>query len=312
MWTLELNLEVLCASSSDKVNLVRCLLKRRDARELVLGVLRACVREREALYSLLQIFSIVIDHALAHTNPPPSSRAGKWWYYDPSEEEGAGREPPSPAGSSAGRAGLPSKPIDQADMHRHVFLPIYESKAVEDEYFIAVATEYLLGLSSRGMMAEAFMVDFVLSLMVEASPPRYNVLHQLLQYHVIQDSLSVAHRLLDLEREYRPALQLALDMLHRLKAHQELLEALLSRGLVVEAVQYAQDNAPQVKMAPKRLLSAARESGDDDAFFVAFRFLQAEMQAQHASHRRSSSTFLPEEDCESHIAYFEKVFGCAA
>mmetsp|Transcript_36257 Transcript_36257/g.85934 ORF Transcript_36257/g.85934 Transcript_36257/m.85934 type:complete len:652 (+) Transcript_36257:212-2167(+) len=309
MWSLELNLEVLCASSSDKVNLVRCLLKRRDAKELVLGVLRGCVREREPLFSLLQIFSIVIDNALALSNPPPPSRAGKWWYYDPKEEEvEEANSGPSSGGSGGQKDGQRSTVIDQADMHEHVFLPIYQSKAVEDDYFIAVTTEYLLGLSSRGLMAEEFMVQFVLGLIVDAKPPRYNVLHQLLQYHVIQDSLSVAQRLLALEVAYKPALQLALDMLHRLKAHQDLLEALLSRGMVVQAVQYAKDNAPQVKLVPGRLLGAARECEDADVFFVAFRFLQGEMQGQHASHKRAAPSFLPEDDCADHIAYYERVF----
>eukprot|EP00286_Rhodomonas_abbreviata_P012490 CAMPEP_0181318796 /NCGR_PEP_ID=MMETSP1101-20121128/17203_1 /TAXON_ID=46948 /ORGANISM="Rhodomonas abbreviata, Strain Caron Lab Isolate" /LENGTH=754 /DNA_ID=CAMNT_0023426301 /DNA_START=195 /DNA_END=2462 /DNA_ORIENTATION=+ len=300
MWGLELNLEHLCASSSDKVNLVRCLLKRRDARELTLGVLRGCVREREPLYSLLQIFTIVVDAALTASSPPPSTRAGKWWYYEPREDD-----PPSEgAPSSGGSVGLdlPSKPIDQADCHRHVFLPIYQAKAVEDDYLIAVTTEYLLALSSRGLMAETVMVEFLLSLIVEASPPRYNVLHQLLQYHVMQDSLSVAQRLLELEPAYPPALQLALDMLHRLKAHEQVMEALLQRGAVVQAIHYAKEKGGGVRLVPSHLLAAARESGDDHAFFAAYRFVTAELQAEHTAHRRASPSFLPQDACDDHVA----------
>jgi hypothetical protein len=46
--------------------------------------------------------------------------------------------------------------------------------------------------------------------------PTPQVLHQLLQYHVLHDSLAVASRLLAIGPAYPSAEQLALDMLHRL------------------------------------------------------------------------------------------------
>jgi len=56
-------------------------------------------------------------------------------------------------------------------------------------------------------MADATLVEFLLKLIMGVRPPRYHVLHQLLQYHVIQDSILVAERLLELEDDYPPALQ---------------------------------------------------------------------------------------------------------
>ena len=60
--------------------------------------------------------------------------------------------------------------------------------AGDPEYLFAVSTEYLRSLSSHGLAAEPFLVDFIISLSINAKPPRYNALHQLLQYHVIADS----------------------------------------------------------------------------------------------------------------------------
>lgn len=90
-------------------------------------------------------------------------------------------------------------------------------------------------------MAEALLVEFLLKLIMGAHPPRYHVLHQLLQYHVIQDSIPVAERLLELEDKYPPALQLSLDMIHRLGASQKVADVLLSRGKLIQAMRYLKD-----------------------------------------------------------------------
>jgi hypothetical protein len=61
---------------------------------------------------------------------------------------------------------------------------------------------------------------------------RFYQLHQLLQYHVVSDSVHVACQLLSLEGTYPPAYQLALDMLKRLQTHEQILEVLLTKHQV--------------------------------------------------------------------------------
>jgi hypothetical protein len=58
-------------------------------------------------------------------------------------------------------------------------------------------------------------------------------LHQLLQYHVVSDSVPVACQLLSLENTYPPAYQLALDMFKRLHTHEQIVEVLLTKKQVI-------------------------------------------------------------------------------
>jgi len=53
-----------------------------------------------------------------------------------------------------------------------------------------------------------------------------------MQYHVIADSLHVACQLLSLGSQYTPALQLAFDMFKRLNEPIQIIEVLLTKGLV--------------------------------------------------------------------------------
>lgn len=55
---------------------------------------------------------------------------------------------------------------------------------------------------------------------------KWNQLHQFLQYHVVNDSTHVACQLLSLESVYPPVYQLALDMMKRLGAYEQIVEVL--------------------------------------------------------------------------------------
>ena len=55
MWRLRLNIEHLCITCSNKVNLCRMLLMREDAEHLLMQTIKSCVRERETLYVVFQV-----------------------------------------------------------------------------------------------------------------------------------------------------------------------------------------------------------------------------------------------------------------
>lgn len=63
-------------------------------------------------------------------------------------------------------------------------------------------------------------------------------LHQYLQYHVVKDSRETACQLLSIFHDYVPALQLALDMFHRLQCYEWVVEALLSKSDILTCIRY--------------------------------------------------------------------------
>jgi hypothetical protein len=86
-------------------------------------------------------------------------------------------------------------------------------------------------------------------------------LQQLLQYGVVSDSKPLACLLLSLGNLHPSATQLALDMLARLNAVEEMQEILLSEGQVLSALKLGQDSAN-----PRKFLQAAQSTGDNALF----------------------------------------------
>lgn len=94
------------------------------------------------------------------------------------------------------------------------------------------------------------------------------MLHSLLQYHVLSDSLELARILVSLgsneskryhsdssmqvyNMHYEPAYQLGLDMLKKLKSNEEVVYALLNEGLIMRALDYAlESNCQALKQSP--------------------------------------------------------------
>jgi len=105
---------------------------------------------------------------------------------------------------------------------------------------------------------------------------RFYQLHQFLQYHVISDSLHVACQLLSLERSYPPAYQLALDMLKRLSSPEQIVEVLLTKGQVIQALRFVKNlkNDPMRQMPIKRFLEAASKSEDPTVFYTVYNFFK--------------------------------------
>ena len=150
MWSLEVNLEYLCVSSSDKVNLLRCLLKREKGQAHVLELMRTSIREREALYTLYQLMSIVVEGS-RQASLPPAPKASKWWFYDP-EDAGPGGSTPTAVSAKdltadswgRGRAGVGAAiALEQRDIHQEVLVRVWKDGGLEEDYMIAVTTEYL-------------------------------------------------------------------------------------------------------------------------------------------------------------------------
>eukprot|EP01126_Amoeba_proteus_P037478 TRINITY_DN3868_c0_g2_i1.p1 TRINITY_DN3868_c0_g2~~TRINITY_DN3868_c0_g2_i1.p1 ORF type:complete len:674 (+),score=147.45 TRINITY_DN3868_c0_g2_i1:760-2781(+) len=105
------------------------------------------------------------------------------------------------------------------------------------KYLAAVVIEYIRCLTFQRIEVSTNLNEFLINLLVRNQ--KFTQLHQLLQYHVICDSLPVACQLLSLQKVYPPCYQLALDMLKRLQFSEHLVEILLARGLASKALRYA-------------------------------------------------------------------------
>jgi hypothetical protein len=126
------------------------------------------------------------------------------------------------------------------------------------------------------------MHEFLVRLCLQCSPPRYTTLHYLVQYQIIEASRVIARMLLQgeqhrapnalpkrihlwcaVEQCYAGASQLALDMLLKVDAHEELIMVLLQRQQVIPALKYVRERSIVVPAAS--FLKVAKDTGDNGA-----------------------------------------------
>jgi hypothetical protein len=139
-------------------------------------------------------------------------------------------------GSMSAPTSKPAKTVDgktvieQEDMYEQVFVPIEERRSADHKTMVAVIEEYIRSLSFHRLQVHSFIYELIIDLLVRNN--RFYQLHQLLQYHVLSDSIHVACQLLSLASSYPAAMQLSLDMFKRLGEPHQILEILLSQNMV--------------------------------------------------------------------------------
>jgi len=192
--------------------------------------------------------------------------------------------------------------ITQTDMYVHVLLPLDDDKVqvTSNKYFIAVVTEYIRSLGFYKIPIEDCIYQLLISILVQDK--RYYQLHQLLQYHIIDDSIHVACQLLSLEKLYSPSYQLALDMLKRLLSRSnvvvdQIVEVLLMSGQFLTALRFI-ENHKDAHYSVQRFLDAALSAGDEILFYSVYRFFE----------KRGEIT----EECIAHTQSFHLLFNAHA
>jgi hypothetical protein len=195
--------------------------------------------------------------------------------------------------------------IDQVDIHQYVLTPVEESKRLDSKYLVALVMEYIRSLNYYGLPVDHALYQFIINLLVKHG--RFYQLHQFLQYHVVADSVHAACQLLSLEQSYAPAYQLALDMLNRLGAYSDIVEVLLARGSLLDALRYSR--ARNVRhLPPARFLQMALEKGDRLTYFSVYDTLRTE---SLAANRGPGTLYHKDSGCDEYINKFKEWFGQA-
>ncbi|KAK3885296.1 hypothetical protein Pcinc_010463 [Petrolisthes cinctipes] len=308
MWHLQLRLDCLAEAVEDKSQLVDCLLRRKQAKPLVLSVVRQVV-ESGQLASLGQIFDKINLAYRQHLDSILQSQMG----------ESVSSPTPSSSGVGSERRGVV---IEQAEMYSSVLAPLmeeaekYESEnqdqadrtgerpnKLSSRMVVGVVIEYTRSLGGVGVTVQHFLHQLVINALVRAR--QFYQLHQLLQYHVLADSKPLACLLLSLVGVYSAGQQLSLDMLRRLNtAHDEIIEVLLSQHQVTPALRYARSVGLAESVSARKFLEAAMMSHNLQVFYSTFTFF-----ALRNTKLRGSPAFAKGEHCDTYVEHYKKHFG---
>ena len=109
---------------------------------------------------------------------------------------------------------------------------------------------------------------------------RYQLLSQLLNFHVPNDSEMLASTLLEAGGRFAPLWQVAVDMGDRLGMGSTVLQVLLNQGHFYDAVRLAQQYPSYLVKGPRKVdwwngvVTIAKESGDLSMFVLLSRFFE--------------------------------------
>ncbi|KAL1449957.1 hypothetical protein WDU94_002424 [Cyamophila willieti] len=151
--------------------------------------------------------------------------------------------------------------VDQTTLYNTVFIQLNEQKD-KHTLLVCLLMEYVKSLLDHNISEiEYFIYELLIKTLIFQK--QYYQLHQILQYYIVHDSKQIACLLLPLEKLYPPAYQLALDMLNRLRASDEINHILLYKpNNVITTLRTNTKSDSAVRSLSRKLLQLASHTSD--------------------------------------------------
>ena len=301
-WFLKIrlcNIQTLYELNNDKLSLVKFLLNRTNSKKLLINVCYDSIRIHSSLKQLSILFDKINEFNYSISVKYLQKVQKLNLNQNTQSHTTIFNTPTSLLSSSL----LPV--IEQFDMYNEILYPLVEEDTWWNsniKYTLAVIVEYLRSLNANGITIEHYLYKLFVNALIKSN--KLYQLHQYLQYHVLSDSKNLAYLLLSLQSTYPASNQLALDMLKRLgTGNEEIIEVLLTKGLVLSALRFAQSVGLSDTLTPRRTLEVAKDLKDPLIFYTVFKYFE-----ERNLRLRGNPSFLLNENCEVYIKYFGELF----
>ena len=161
--------------------------------------------------------------------------------------------------------------LDQQEMYKNIFCELEMQKSCSLFHLFSLLIEYMRALRSFKIPVSDYIQRLAIEVLIKDG--KYNMLHQYIQYKIISDSRNIAFQILSIEDKYKPAFQIAMDMLIRLGDHSVICEVLIARKKIGHALSVMHNNS--IKNIPfKVIFEGIVQQNDDLMFFNAFEILK--------------------------------------
>ncbi|XP_058829587.1 regulator of MON1-CCZ1 complex [Topomyia yanbarensis] len=282
MWFVLLKLNSLCTLITDRLRLVEFLLQRTDGKLVLLRVLKEMMSTNysgtmlpiiESVFNKLNsLYKSVLDSEL-QSQMALMSLSSK---------------------AQSNKSSLaPRVVIDQSDMYTGVFATITDTEQLGKILLLYLHSLVRHGISANHELSKQIIIDLVKN-------KQFDTLQQLLKYSALNESKPLACFLLSLSNSDPSISQMALDMLSRLNASEIILEVLLEKGQVIEALRIAKQLPGADSLPARKYLEAASKTKDPLVFHSVYNFFQAKN-----VRLRGSPDFLKHEQCTEYVQHYQ-------
>ncbi|KXJ71556.1 hypothetical protein RP20_CCG020277 [Aedes albopictus] len=282
LWSVLLKLTSLCTLITDRIRLVEFLLQRTDGKSALLNVLKEMMSTNysgtmlpiiESVFNKLNsLYKSVLDNEL-QSQMALMALSSKT--------------------ASQKHTVTPRVLIDQADMYTAVFSCITEAEQLGKILLLYLHSLARHGIAPSHELSKQIVIDLV-------NHKQFDTLQNLLKYSALNESKPLACFLLSLSNSHPSISQMALDMLARLNANEIILEVLLEKGQVVEALRIAKQMPGADSLPARKYLEAAFKTKDPLVFHSVYNFFQAKN-----IRVRGSPDFLKHEQCGEYVQHYQ-------
>ncbi|XP_055528730.1 regulator of MON1-CCZ1 complex [Wyeomyia smithii] len=282
LWHVLLKLNSLCALITDRFRLVEFLLQRTEGKPVLLNVLKEMMSVNysgtmlpviESIFNKLNcLYKSVLDNELQSQMALMAL---------------------STKSQSSKLSPVPRVIVDQSDAYTGVFSSITDTEQLGKILLLYLHSLARNGITANPELSKQIVIDLVRN-------KQFDTLHQLLKYSALNESKPLACFLLSLSNSDPSISQMALDMLARLNANEIILEVLLEKGQVVEALRIAKQMPGADSLPARKYLEAAYKTKDPLVFHSVYNFFQAKN-----VRLRGSPDFLKHEQCTEYVQYYQ-------
>ena len=162
--------------------------------------------------------------------------------------------------------------ITQDDMHMLVFNKLVEDQNIDLNYLALVMQEYFRSLVSFELEPKDDTQLLLAELLVACH--KSHILMDMLRYYVFTDSFRLVKYLISLIPADEAYLEFSVDMLFRMAAKERIIDVILEKSFVFEAVQLlAKVQHPQFDLM--KLLNKCQELGNERLTLIVSQFIKA-------------------------------------
>uniref|UniRef100_A0A915NW51 Mic1 domain-containing protein n=1 Tax=Meloidogyne floridensis TaxID=298350 RepID=A0A915NW51_9BILA len=217
---IKLNLNKAVEEMKDLENIIQFLINRSNSESVLLNLLKRIILKKEINFGkVTQIIRKILYNPEINNENNSSPQKGKSpliFNYTPNL-------------------------VSHNSILRCIFEPLYQHPEVDKKYLANLMIDFFLILKQRKIQIQNhYLPELLLKIVADAK--MWTCLQQLLQYRVIDDSKFLAFELISLSDECPSLYQIALDMFNRRGNTDQISEALLCRGHVIDALRFTTAN----------------------------------------------------------------------
>ena len=157
----------------------------------------------------------------------------------------------------------------QSDIFSMLFQPLFEENKINLRYLGDCIQEYIRSLMNHDIQVQNSLQILLANIFLKIND--FEKLQKLLQYRILADSFEMSILLIEASNQFSAAFHLAVDMIHRLNSHDKLIDMLIEKKFMFEALQIM-NHQNSSKLDIIKFITKCQQGGDEKIILIITRF----------------------------------------